>query len=97
MVLACGLDAHDVADVLNDTDCVVVAAPVGTYRTLVGISYHHAGAAVVDVVSQSVDGLCEMVYVFRRLSQEMKGETESAARADARQGADCLNCFLQNL
>ena len=51
----------------------------------------------MDVGGKLLYGLCEVAYVFSRLTQKMEGKAQSAARAYSRQGADCLNRFTQNL
>ena len=88
VVLAGILDAHHVADALDHADGAVVTGAVRTERARFLVGNHAAFLAVADVVPEAVDGLREMVHVLLRLPEQVQGQPERAAPADARQRAD---------
>ena len=95
MVLSGILYAHDIAYVLHDADRPAVAALVRADRAFLAVGNHHAGLAVSGIVTQMVDCVSETVDVFRRLSKQMQSKAQSAPPAYSGQGADSLDCFLQ--
>lgn len=73
MILAGVLDAHDILHILHYAYLAMVALGVGADAAAALVGYHAALAAVAYIVTEVVDGLGEMVYIFFVLPEKMQG------------------------
>jgi hypothetical protein len=95
MILAGILYAHYVADAFHHADGPAVAGVVRADRAHIIVRNHHALAAVSDIISKTVYGLCEMMHIFLRLLKKMQGQAQGTPTAYTRKSAYCIYCFFK--
>ena len=72
---ACGFDGHDVLHVFYDAYRGGVALGIGAYFTHVGVGYVVADFAVLDVVSQHGEGLCQGIGLCFVLAEQVQDKS----------------------
>ena len=97
MILTGILYAHDIPDAFHDADGTAVAGAVGAYRADVAVGYHHAVAAIPDIVAEVLDGRREMMDILLRLLQQVESQSESASTAYSGKRADGVNSLCKEL
>jgi hypothetical protein len=65
----------------------MVTGTVRTYRTYTVIRYHHALAAIFNIIPETIDCRCEVMYILGRLLQKMKSQTKGTSTSHPGKGA----------
>ena len=97
MILTGILYAHDIPDAFHDAYRTAVAGAVGAYGAYVSVGYHHAVAAIPDIVAEVLDRRSEMMNILLRLLQQVESQSESASTAYSGKRTYGVNCFCKKL
>ena len=69
------LNCHNISDIFNDTDFIMISCRIGTYLTYYLIGYVPAGLAEENIFFHLNKRLCETPDLVIILFQEMKCKT----------------------
>ena len=85
VVLARGLDAHHIPDILDNADGIVVPAHIPADGTFPFVRNHHAGTAIDHLLPKSPYGIGEMPDILHRLAEKMECKPERTLLSHSRQ------------
>ena len=91
------LYAHNIPYALNYAYKLSVAARGGADWTGIGIGDHIASGAIPHLTPEIHNGSPQPLHILLRQLQQVKGKTERAPSAHARQRRELLHCILQQL